>query len=306
MDTDNLAASLQLTTEQKNKEAPPELSPVPHSEGTSKYNEDFFSGLSPEEKECLENLLQTIDSLDEDLLDDDDEEEEGGGGGGGSHQELAEPLGAEDQCKDSVDSRMLQSTSVEAASAKPSSPRPALSKIKMTKSLSEESAGITPRRSRPNPSSPKSKGPHRLAESHPAYFRKFDTIMRSGVNVQELRSRFLHHLDSSTAVRGPTEDAVGTDKHPLPLPGGQRSPRDEALQKLGLFQRISSVPNMKSPLVPMVGQQAQDSPAKSLNLDGMAGSINTMEKHVRLGQKAGCRKKTDLQSPKRLFANPVH
>nr|XP_028575505.1 uncharacterized protein LOC114591924 isoform X1 [Podarcis muralis]XP_028575506.1 uncharacterized protein LOC114591924 isoform X1 [Podarcis muralis] len=278
MDTDNLAASLQLTTEQRNKETPPELSPVPHSEGTSKYDEDFFSGLSPEEKECLENLLQTIDSLDEDLLDDDEEEEEEEEE---SHQELAEPLGAEDQCKDSVDSRMLQSTSVEAALAKPSSPRPALSKIKMTKSLLEESADITLRRNRPNPSSPKARGPHRLAESHPAYFRKFDTIMRSGVNVQELRSRFLHHLDSSTAVRGPTEDAAGTDKQPLPFPGGQRSPRDEALQKLGLFQRISSVPNMKSPLGPTVGQHAQDSQAESLNHMGMAGSTNTMGKPVK-------------------------
>ncbi|XP_053234487.1 uncharacterized protein LOC128408572 [Podarcis raffonei] len=278
MDTDSLAASLQLITEQRNKEAPPELGPVPHSEGTSKYDEDFFSGLSPEEKDCLENLLQTIDSLDEDLLDDEEEEakeEEDEV----SHQELAEPLGAEDQCKDSVDSRVLQSTSVEAASAKPSSPRPALSKIKMTKSFSEESADITLRRSRPNPSPPR--GPRRLAESHPAYFRKFDTIMRSGVNVQELRSRFLHHRDISTAVRGPTEGAVGTDKQPLPLPGGQRSPRDEALQKLGLFQRISSVPNMKSPLVPMVGQHAQDSQAESLNHTGMAGSISTMEKPVK-------------------------
>ncbi|XP_032997771.1 uncharacterized protein LOC117042332 [Lacerta agilis] len=281
MDTDDLAARRQQTNEQKNKEAPPELSPVPHSEGTSKYDEDFFSGLSPEEKECLENLLQTIDSLDEDLLGDDDvdgdddEEEEG------SHQELAEPLGAEDQCKDSVDSRMQQSTPVEAASAKPGSPRPAHSKIKMTKSLSEESADITRRRGRPNPSSPRARGPHRLAESHPAYFRKFDTIMRSGVNVQELRSRFLHHLDISTAVREPTEAAAGTDKQPLPLPGGQRSPRDEALKKLGLFQRISSVPNMKSPLVPTVGQHAQDSQAESLNHVGMAGSINTMEKPVK-------------------------
>lgn len=46
---------------------------VLNPEDSSEGEEDFLSGLSPDEKECLEYLLQTINTLDKDLLEDDDE-----------------------------------------------------------------------------------------------------------------------------------------------------------------------------------------------------------------------------------------
>ncbi|XP_061474848.1 uncharacterized protein LOC133380811 [Rhineura floridana] len=265
MDTTDEATRNQLITGQMNKKAPSELTPLSNPEGISNDDEDFLSGLSPEEKECLEYLLQTINTLDGDALDDDE----------GSHEEMVESLGAENQCKNNDDSRTQQNTSVEAAPTKPG-PCSAFSKIKMIKSLSEESGDIA-LKGRPDPHCPKAKGPHRLADSHPTHFRKYDTIMRSGVNVQELRSRFLLQLDSSATIREATEDVARTNKQPLPLPRGQQSPRDEALQKLGLLQRTSSSPNMNSPLVPIADQHTQISLAEKLNNEATASSINTTE-----------------------------
>lgn len=47
--------------------------PVLNPDDSSEENKDVLSGLSPDEKECLEYLLQTIDTLDKDLLEDGDE-----------------------------------------------------------------------------------------------------------------------------------------------------------------------------------------------------------------------------------------
>lgn len=38
----------------------------------SKEDEDFLSGLNPEEKECLEFLIQTINNLDKEILEDEE------------------------------------------------------------------------------------------------------------------------------------------------------------------------------------------------------------------------------------------
>ncbi|KAL8212825.1 UNVERIFIED_CONTAM: hypothetical protein K2H54_058951 [Gekko kuhli] len=217
--------------------------------GFSEEDEDFFSGLSPEEAECLEYLLQTISTVEGEILQDDE--------------------GVEDQHDNSVSANMQQSTSREAAPSKP------VSKMKMIKSLSEESIDTGLRR-RPDPHCPKAKRSPMLGSSHSPHFRKFDTIMRSGVNVQELRSRFLRSLDSSAEVKEPTEAAARTIKQSMLLAGGQKSPRDEALKKLGLLQRNASFPNAKGPPpVIMPGQRAQMLLAEGLDHEAPLSSINT-------------------------------
>lgn len=222
-------------------------------------DEDFFSGLSPEEAECLEYLLQTISTAEREILQDDE-------------KGMAESLGVEDQHNSNVDANMQQSTSREAAPFKSGS------RVKMIKSLSEDSVGIGLRR-RSDPNCPKMSPT--LGSSHSPHFRKFDTIMRSGVNVQELRSRFLLRFDSSAEVKKPTEAAARIIKQSGLLSEGQKSPRDEALRKLGLLQRTASLPNTKKPS-PVItsGQRAQMLPAEELNHEAILSSVNTSEEPV--------------------------
>lgn len=137
--------------------------------------------------------------------------------------------GSRDQCQHNVICSMQQQSKLEEDAPLKPGPRPAVSKSKMIKSHSEESAEITLRRS--DLYRPQAKCPPRSANSHPTHLKKFDTILKSGVNVQELRSRFLHHLDSSAPAKPPAKDAVRL------LSNAQRSTRDEALQKLGFLQR---------------------------------------------------------------------
>lgn len=162
--------------------------------------------------------------------------------------------GSEDQGNSSVSPSTQQSLLVEAVTAKPGH-HPEVSKITTTMSLSEDSCDNT--QQRPDPYYQKAKEPPKSVDAHTAHFRKFDTIMRSGVSVQELRSRFLLHFDSTGALKEPKETAAATILQPGPLPRSQMSPRDEALQKLGLLQGNPSVPNLSSPLMSMTSHQAQ-------------------------------------------------
>ncbi|XP_054831328.1 uncharacterized protein LOC129326993 [Eublepharis macularius] len=248
MDTPEEATSKPLIIAQMNKEAQCELVPVLAPQGFSKEDEDFFSGLSPEEAECLEYLLQTINTLEGEILQDDEGEER-----------IAESLDAGDPPNSNVGANIQQSTSREASTTKP------VSKMNMIKSFSEESIDIGLRRGS-DPHYPKAKRSPALGSSYPTHFRKFDTIMRSGVNVQELRSRFLHHLDSSADVREPTEAAAArTIKQSGPLSRDQKSPRDEALRKLGLLRINASSPNANSPPVIVPGQHSQMPLTEGLN-----------------------------------------
>ncbi|KAK9401909.1 hypothetical protein NXF25_010265 [Crotalus adamanteus] len=164
-------------------------------------NPEEFSkedGLNPEEKECLEFLIQTINNLDKEILEDDE----------WSHEKMEGSLGSRDQCQHNVICSMQQQSKfVEDTPLKPG-PCPAVSKSKMIKSHSEESAN-----------------------SHPTHLKKFDTILKSGVNVQELRLHFLHHLENSAPAKKPAKDAVRLWSN------AQRSTRDEAMQKLGFLHR---------------------------------------------------------------------
>ncbi|XP_063147512.1 uncharacterized protein LOC134489031 [Candoia aspera] len=218
----NNCQTMEQMPEEETRQLIPELSP----EGFSKEDEDFLSGLNPEERECLEYLLQTINTLDKEILGDDER----------NHEKMEGSPGSQDPCQHSVICSMQQPSKFEEAAPLKPGPCPAVSKSKMTKSLSEESDEVTSRRWS-DLCCPQAKLPPRSANSHPTRFKKFDTILKSGVNVQELRSRFLLHLDISAPVKEPAKDTVRLIKPAGLSSNAQRSTRDEALQKLGFLQK---------------------------------------------------------------------
>ncbi|KAM3914866.1 uncharacterized protein RB166_017284 isoform 1-T2 [Leptodactylus fuscus] len=169
--------------------------------------EDFFSRLTDEEKECLQYLLETIDSLDQD-------EDENANNDPDTNEQLRS-TGLQE-----LDRSVKQSDKTEHG---PST----TSKMKIIKSFSEDGPGlsitVTPDTGQ------------KTTSSHPSHLRKFDTIMRSGVNVQELRARFIHQQGKTfdDTSKG-TETSLASKQ--LPQVARNLSPRQEALQKLGLLK----------------------------------------------------------------------
>ncbi|XP_075687822.1 uncharacterized protein LOC142656796 [Rhinoderma darwinii] len=186
-------------------------------------DEDFFCRLTDEEKECLQYLLETIDSLDQ------DEDENAN-----NDPDTNDPLRISPGLQDPERNRKGVSESVKQSDK--TEHDPTSTKMKIVKSFSEDCPGlsitVTPDTGQ------------KLTSSHPSHLRKFDTIMRSGVNVQELRARFIRQQGNSSfedASKG-TELSLASK----PLPQGTRnqmSPRQEALQKLGLLNMIPSNTN---------------------------------------------------------------
>ncbi|XP_040264199.1 uncharacterized protein LOC120979484 [Bufo bufo] len=176
--------------------------------------EDFFSRLTDEEKECLQYLLETIDSLDQ------DEDENANND---PDEQLRDSTGLQDVDR----SRKGLTEGVKQLDKKEHEPK--LSKMKIVKSFSEDGPGlsitVTPDTGQ------------KTTGSHPSHLRKFDTIMRSGVNVQQLRARFIHqqsNCSSEDASKG-TELSLASKQLPQ-VTHNQMSPRQEALQKLGLLK----------------------------------------------------------------------
>lgn len=177
--------------------------------------EDFFSRLTDEEKECLQYLLETIDSLDQD-------EDENANNDPDTNEQLRNSAGLQDldRSQRGLTESVKQSDKTEHD--------PTSTKMKIVKSFSEDCPGlsitVTPDTGQKSTS------------SHPSHLRKFDTIMRSGVNVQELRARFIRQQGNSSfedASKG-TEPSLASKQLPQAT-RNQMSPRQEALQKLGLL-----------------------------------------------------------------------
>ncbi|XP_048347568.1 uncharacterized protein LOC125429974 [Sphaerodactylus townsendi] len=240
MDTSKDATNQPPTVDKGNKELQSKLIAV-DSEGFSNVDED----LSPEEAECLEYLLQTINTVEGELSQEDE--------------------GAEDQYNSSVCDHMQESTSRKAAPSQP------VSKAKMIKSFSEASIDLGLRR-RPDPHCPEAK----RSPAPISPLRKFDTILKSGVNVQELRSHFLLQLDSSAEVKDARKAAVRTIKQSQLFSGQQKSPRDEALRKLGLLQRNASFPHANGPPPAILSSQHAQRPlTEVLNSEATLSAVNT-------------------------------
>ncbi|KAM9324403.1 uncharacterized protein PAF06_000439 [Gastrophryne carolinensis] len=178
--------------------------------------EDFLFRLTDEEKECLQYLLETIDSLDQD-----------------EDEMVNRDNDTTDQFRNSTEGLPNRDTNLKGLSESvkvldKSEHTKAFPKMKMVKSYSEDSPGlcitISP-----------DKG-QKTTSSHPSHLRKFDTIMRSGVNVQELRARFLHQQGNAPLDDSST-DLSSSSKHIAQASRNPKSPRQEALQKLGLLKR---------------------------------------------------------------------
>ncbi|XP_029457071.1 uncharacterized protein LOC115091191 isoform X2 [Rhinatrema bivittatum] len=209
---------------------------------TDPEEEDYLCWLTEEEKECLQFLLETINSLDV------EESQEYGADSSSHTSEKAQNLqDGTEECDSLVNFNrkpkleMSQRTSTETKRAADKSEcQSAASAMKMIKSFSEEFPGVS---FTGNPESLR-----KLAGSHPSHLRKFDTIMRSGVNVQELRARFVAQRGvSDLGVSPKATEVSGATKQPIQTSGIVRSPREEALHKLGLLQTNQSLPSMTCP-----------------------------------------------------------
>ncbi|XP_073500943.1 uncharacterized protein [Phyllobates terribilis] len=203
-------------------EAPDEKTEALDDE-SSLEGEDFFSRLTDEEKECLQYLLETIDSLDQD-------EDENANSDPDSNEHLRNSSGLSDVDR----SRKGLTESVNQPDKSEHEPTP--SKMKIIKSFSEDGPGlsitVTPDTGQ------------KTTSSHPSHLRKFDTIMRSGVNVQELRARFIHQKVNPSFEDTSKETELSSDSKPLPQAiCNQMSTRQEALQKLGLLKINQSSAN---------------------------------------------------------------
>ncbi|XP_056380736.1 uncharacterized protein LOC130275990 isoform X2 [Hyla sarda] len=177
--------------------------------------EDFLCRLTDEEKECLQYLLETIDSLDQ------DEDENANNDPDKEHLRNSAGLQDLDRNQKGLTENVKQSDKTEQD--------PSPSKMKIVKSFSEDCPGlsitVTP------DTGQKSTG------SHPNHLRKFDTIMRSGVNVQELRARFIRQQGNASFEEASKVTELSSSSKQLPqVTHNRMSPRQEALQKLGLLQ----------------------------------------------------------------------
>ncbi|XP_063797158.1 uncharacterized protein LOC134958463 [Pseudophryne corroboree] len=212
-------------------------------------DDDFLSQLTDEERECLQYLLETIESLDQDQDENVTINE----------QDTGEHFRTPREGLQEIDKK-LRSLSESVKVSDKTEHDPTSSKMKIIKSFSEDCPGlsitVTPDTSQ------------RSTSSHPSHLRKFDTIMRSGVNVQELRARFIRQQGSSTFEDPSKGPELSAASKPLPqVPNNQKSARQEALQKLGLIKRNQSNSNAgeNSP----EGQHGmdQDSPAKNCEIN---------------------------------------
>nr|XP_033782021.1 uncharacterized protein LOC117351197 isoform X2 [Geotrypetes seraphini] len=206
-------------------------------------DEDYLCRLTAEEKESLEFLLETINSLD---AEEETQECETELSTHSSQKAQNVPDGTE-ECKSSIDFKRnprLEMSQKALSETSTTLGRPEhqsdTSKVKMTNSFSEESPGLSVTRD--------PKNLRKVAETHPGHLKKFDTIMKSGVNVQELRARFAAqraatHLGASAKATEVSE----ANKQSAQLSGAVRSPREEALHKLGILKRNQSLPSMTCP-----------------------------------------------------------
>ncbi|XP_041080361.1 uncharacterized protein LOC121297867 isoform X1 [Polyodon spathula] len=225
-------------------------------------NKDMFSYLSNEEKECLKYLMDTIDSLEADMVADDQEERTGGA------QETGTLIDNADD-RDSGLNTEPEQEEVTPAAEEPQNPNPATvdhnHQLEMPTCAPLDIQALRPQ----TLVSP------RLARSsshQPAHVRKFDTILRSGVSVQELRAQVLARFggtctdESSNLREGP--------RSPTSLfPEGSdfNSPRVDALQKLGLLKTTEEAPTL--PESPKEQKYSQSPPNTTMSSHQLASTI---------------------------------
>lgn len=235
---------------------------------TYSKEDEFLSHLSQEEKECLGFLIETIDALEVDLEDDD---KEGDGIIGDGFYEFLGMVCSTRPTKEKArpnESRPCDIVGV-VGNVEPVASSPVAEMVNVRGLASIPGLGPTPKQKATTKgdkkqvkklkyhgsedamglesgapgqswvSEPDEQGSPRSLTLLPAHAKKFDTILRSGVSVHELRAQVLARL-SGSAQKQPSSQLEGLAAHSdsLRLLGSpeQRAARQDALQRLGLWK----------------------------------------------------------------------
>nr|XP_006006331.1 PREDICTED: uncharacterized protein LOC102362702 [Latimeria chalumnae] len=227
-------------------------------------DEDFSNHLSAEERECLKYLSETIESFEIELLANSLERNRSLGTDHISdtqdnrtriltnNNSTASDEVTSDDCTERKGTTERTGMVTESSSRGPQKQKPGLKaeihQSELHRSHSDETSGSLSKKG-PQTSSLQTAGPRRAPILHPASTKKFETLLRSGVSVQELRSQVLARLGrpSQEESTSPRETSGATSNHVHFSPGyDHKNPRTEALQKLGLTQRSQSLPSSPS------------------------------------------------------------
>ncbi|XP_059800775.1 uncharacterized protein LOC132378075 isoform X2 [Hypanus sabinus] len=250
---------------------------------TFSKEDEFLCHLSQEEKECLGFLIETIDALEVDLEEDDKEGATMGEGtiGDGFYEFLGmvcstrptdKAAGPDESgtCDYAIGKAGAVATSpaTEKANIRSMAAVPGLDPTPNQKATaerdekqkkllkyqgSEATMGLESKSTKL--SRIDEQCPSRSLTLLPAHARKFDTILRSGVSVQELRAQVLARLSGSAQQQpGSQTEGLATQSHSVRLLGvpEQRATRQLALQKPGSTDSTSARPQKSaSPQSPM-------------------------------------------------------
>ncbi|XP_067908114.1 uncharacterized protein [Heterodontus francisci] len=250
--------------------------------GQSGSREDaFLCHLSQDEKECLSFLIETIDSLEVELEEDDEEEvmkedsiindgfyeflgmvcsthqtEATAGPDDAGNCDNIGIIGNVDTITSSPPAQMISNRGLESV--------PVVDATFNQTAASEEGKEKEPMKyqgsetaialgsnasdqSRETTSDEQSST--RTLTLLPAHAKKFDTILRSGVSVQELRAQVLARLNGSVQKKPSSQvEGLAVQSNSLRLLGGpeQKAARQDALQRLGLWKLTGGFSNSNS------------------------------------------------------------
>ncbi|XP_038668320.1 uncharacterized protein LOC119973874 [Scyliorhinus canicula] len=249
---------------------------------TLSKEDEFLRHLSQEEKECLSFLIETIDSLEVELEADDEEGVTKGEStiSDGFYEFLgmvcstrqtedtADPdvagccdnigiIGNVDVITSNPPDLRINNRGPELVSVVDSAPNQTAleegkkEKESMKRQRSETATALEPKvlnQSRETASSDDQSSARALTLL-PAHAKKFDTILRSGVSVQELRAQVLARLSESGQKKPATQvEGLAAQSNSLRLLGRpeQKAARQDALQRLGLLKFTGGLSNISN------------------------------------------------------------
>ncbi|XP_043563686.1 uncharacterized protein LOC122558870 isoform X2 [Chiloscyllium plagiosum] len=252
---------------------------------TLSKEDEFLRHLSQEEKECLSFLIETIDSLEVELEQDDDEGLAKGDAtiSDGFYEflgmvcstrqtedtasaDVAAPcdsigiIGNVDIITASPPAQVISNRDTKSNSVVDTTPNQTAAfkdskqgKESMRHQGSETIIALETKpsdQSKATPSDEQSSS--RTLTLLPAHSKKFDTILRSGVSVQELRAQVLARLSGSSQKKPSGQmESLASQSDSLRLLGRpeQKAARQDALQRLGLVKFTGGLSNSNNPSI---------------------------------------------------------
>ncbi|XP_078399362.1 uncharacterized protein LOC144681558 [Cetorhinus maximus] len=245
---------------------------------TLSKEDEFLRHLSQEEKECLSFLIETIDSLEVELEEDDEEGVMKGDStisdgfyeflgmvcGTRQTEDAAGPddagvcdnvgiIGNVDVITSHPPAQRINNRGMESVPVVDTRPNQTATfeegkKEESTKHLGSETmialGSNVSNQSRET--TPDEQSSPRTLTLLPAHAKKFDTILRSGVSVQELRAQVLARLSGSGQKKPSSQvEGLAAQSNSLRLLGRpeQKAARQDALQRLGLLKFTGGLSN---------------------------------------------------------------